>query len=108
MRPPDAAVNDRIGGGVKVFATAGVKVSPLDTGLGGRRVVLIKDGHLRRAFNRVVLGKAIDLSLVHGQLRPSQENRFDFLVAETGAGFIFVLGMRIHADQARQNHRRHG
>ena len=58
MWPFDIAFNTRIADGVNVIATAGIKVKPIDTGLGNYFVVLIPDDHFGFAFNRVVLGIA--------------------------------------------------
>jgi hypothetical protein len=56
----------------------------------------------------VVLSTAAARTLFRSQFLSTQEGRFDFLVTKTGAGFIFVLGKYLSADQAHQNRRGHG
>ena len=92
MRPPDIAFNIWIAGGVDVDATTGIEVEPIDTGLGNYRVVLIPNDHFRIAFDRVILGTAIAHALFLVQMYSNLEDRFDFLVIKTGAGFLSVLG----------------
>lgn len=108
MWPPHFAFNARVDGGVNVIAAAGIKVEPSDTGLGNDGVVLIPDDHLGPAFNRVVLCITAANALIRSQLLPPLEDRFDFLIGETGTGGIFVLCICFHAGQAHQNHRKPG
>ncbi len=68
MRPSDIAFNASIADGINVFATAWVKVVPLDADLGDCRVVLIPDNHFCTDFNIVVLCAAGDLATFCGQL----------------------------------------
>jgi len=108
MWPADITFYAWIARGINVFATAGIKVKPLDTGLGDDRVILIPNHNFRIAFNRIIRCMTGARALLGSQLFSSQENRFDFLIAKTGAGFIFVLGVCFCADQAHQYYRKHG
>ena len=108
MWPADIAFFVRIEGGVNVLTITGIKVEPIDRGPGDYREILIPNDHFRIAFNRIVLGMTGAHALILSQLFSSGEDRFDFLIAKSGAGFCIFLGVCFDADQAHQNHRKHG
>jgi len=98
MGPRNASLDGRIYTGIAVVATTGVKVGPSNAGSRQHVVVFIYYDDFPFELDRVVAGLTIAPSAARKQFIATQKDPFDFLVAETGAGCILVLGPRHQAN----------